>query len=682
MYISQYTAEMLMPGPLRVGLPGDHAYMTTREPLSPPVFYYDEPDQRVITVSGGADEFQFITKENNSDLYCGTASYKKDTYTKNASGVYGGDSWTYTQEITKSRSFVFDDGAKTVTLEEDVDEVETGLDGDSPRGSISRTYTGSAVFNQQVVTWTSDADSGTRTTRTDLEDAWSSGDIDGVMSTLLGKPDPSEWSGDHVLGLHFVGFAGKTESTVFKSYAVSAGQVKGECPWFQDSWASGLTGSLATHWNGNFSVVAKLRRRRNSIGILEGSNKRTGPIFDPGGEVTEVNPESFPNGYVEVELTDSLENHWAVDGEGANAGEFYCDQAGDFGAVFSSLPLVPVPALETISDIPEWLLGAFWCLGNANVVRANEITFMAGDGGRYRITIQVGHEEFGESGYESVWDEEHVATMAEGETSVSLHVRPDETTYYARTIARILRIEWYFEDVLDWGVWADAELFETSPESYADPMAIITGVPRLSAFPYGQPYGGKTTHDIIVATKKVEGEPFGFYALDGSGTRWRNLYYRKHLTPHGYVDNTLEKCGDGYPSGSNDFECWATHIDGQRTDGIVTEDLVSLDGVEDEGLRGPITQGWATSSVEMPSLPLTVNTATLRRVAQFGITTGGSYLGVFRNFANPSGEVVEEVDIVLPASISGVTNVTDWSEFVPPPAAGTAWFAEEQRLTP
>ena len=666
-----YNHQNLRPWPL--SKTGYWKSIRTRAPLTP--FFFPEENGTITRVtrvfSGGGfyDQNHRTKLTSGSDLeaICGHQVFQKWT------GEYSitGSKWTYPngvptctaysgdKTITRTRTMTFNETLNTVSIVwgEQVESSGESFTPSFPSANISMTATTATMYSE----W--DADNGcdhwSKEGTETLSEAVTSGVIDGWLSEWMGKSFTfrnATKSGivDAQAGFNYCG--SRTESSGAQYYQVCGGEAKTLGTWFLDGWASGTVGSLAQLWNGKFTVLLVLRRRKNRPTIYREPTKVSNGY---GGYTVSLglndanygiyNKVSYPNGVVEQELEEETTNHWAISSY-YGGGEFEWDSDTSPDPVLDATPLRPVEsAYGFISTVYP------------SAVYLSQLTLVSRTGRRYRITIQLGDWFYDEETWEEGvnWHTDHVLETDPETLRVKfrLDIDPDETF----PESRIFRLErWTGNDGEPWQVIAEAE-HETLP----DPATMISD--RVTA---------PGIH-LFATVQDRNGQAFGFWPLDGSSdARYRKRTFRSNRTTPDAGDPGISGCGGPYPQGSAVYEYSEEYVDGELMPPQVIAHSLQVGGVD---WTNPDYVPYEHRSLP-PNWTEEASTPTLRRVTKSGETEDYGHSGPMLDTPDPDGLVLETVYVALPVSAVGNQNVTDWTSLLPP-AAGSSVFVEGQRLT-
>ena len=630
----------------------------SRLPLTP--FFFPMGDEsELLTRDFGATDFipqnqQNPTGGGNFDLICGHKYYQVKTafYDNNEHHLlYSGcEDISGTKTIITSYAMVFNETLNTVSVAISTDTTATGVAFDQTAWSWE-----TDTRTQDTISLHFDYDSGDGCTAriTDatitLTDEITAGTIDGWLTewgtksytfrqaTDIGTPVRSSYS--------YISAARKTESSEAGRYRVSGGEARTRGAWFTDAMASGMVGSLASLWNGNFTVMLCLRRRKNAPVIYAERTKVSygGSSYGMTAGTTAV--VAYPNGSVEEELEDSTANFWASDFQ-----VFEWNPESDPAPVLDQVPLRPQSTLDPYS---------FFTYSEYGSAVVSQLTFISRTGAKYRITLELGT---------TLWDEE-LGDVENWHTRVPLETSAAtlQTTYRVDgtpwesdvTMARIFSLEiWTGDEENPWTIIA-----EHGHEFLPSPDTLV---------------GDKITDpaiQILMVSQSQSGYEFGFSALDGSGGRYRKRTYRCHRTTPDPGDAGVASCGGDYPAGALDYEYVEEYVLGQLQPKNITELTATVDTVDwasDENIPasyGSLPGDWDDD----------VLTATLHRVVRSGIDADYGYSAPKLDMADAQGEILETVYVPLAVAEVDGENITDWTDLLPP-AGGSTVFVEGQRL--
>lgn len=630
----------------------------SRLPLTP--FFFPPGDEsELVTRDFKATEFipqnrYSPTGGGDFDLICGHKAYQFSTAIYDLDGwhLVGGScvEYTGTKTITSSYEMIFNDALNTVSV--------VITPGESHSGSVIPGGTGpwqTDTRTENTISQSSSYDSGdgcTRSTGTGsvtLSDEITTETIDGWLTEWGTKSYTFRQA--TTAGMLFFSDsylsqcpALKTQSAEAGRYRVSGGQARARGAWFEDAMASGMDGSLAALWNGNFTVLLCLRRRKNAPLIYGEPTKLS------SGSVTYITTPAdhavlYPNGTVEEELEVSTENLWAADFQ-----EFEWNPASS-----------PEPALALVPKKPQYRLHAysFFTYSAWGSAVLSEVTFISRTGAKYRITLELGTTAWDEElGYVENWH-----TRVPLETSAAtlrISYRVDAAPYDLDvTMTRIFRLEiWTGNEENPWVIIA-----ETGHETLPSPDGMVSDKITTPGI------------QLLLVSQYQSGSEFGFSALDGSGGKYRKRTYRCHRTTPEAGDPGLESCGGDYPAGSVDFEYVEEYQQGQLRPKDVTE-LSATVGLVDWASEENIPQDYGSLPGDWDDDALS---ATLHRKVRAGIEADYGYSAPKLDIADATGEILETVYVPLAVSVVDGENITDWIDLLPP-AAGSTVFVEGQRL--
>lgn len=648
----------------------DRKLIRTRAPLTP--FFFSEQTGSITKVtrvfSGGGffeqNHRNRFTSGPELEAICGAEMFQKWT------GEYSitGSKWTrangsttcaaYTgsKTITRTRTMTFNETLKKVSVEWDEAEESSGeyFSRSFPSENIEMTATTATMHAQ----W--DAQNGCEYWNKEgietLSEAVTVGHVDGWLAEWMGKPIEFRHATQAGVVDAQAGFnlcATRSQSTSAQYYKVSGGQVKTLSTWFKDSWTSGMVGSLAKLWNGNFTVILCLRRRMNRPTIYREPTK-----ISNGNETFTVNPGlnfanygiytkvSYPNGVVEEELEDDTSNHWALYG----GGEFEWNPNTSPDSVLANTPLKPVESAY-----------GFLSVAYPGYVYLGQLNLISRTGRRYRITIQLGELQYNEETWEESmnWHTEHVLETDPETLRVPFRVDLDPEGSFPE--ARIFRLEqWTGNDEEPWRIIA-----ESGHDMLPDPATMISDKVTTPGI------------HLLAAIQQRIGSSFGFFSFDWNSTsRYRKRTFRSNRTTPLAGDPGVAGCGGAYPEGTAAYEYSEEYVEGELKPKQVIAHSLQVGGVD---WTNPNHVPYENSSMP-PNWNEELLTPTLRRVSHSGESVDYGHSGPLLDTPDPDGRILETVYVALPVSAVGNQNTTEWTDLLPPAAESTV-FAEAQRLT-
>jgi len=668
-----YNHQTLRPWPLTKT--GYWKSIRTRAPLTP--FFFPEGNGTITKVtrvfSGGGfyDQNHRTKLTSGSDLeaICGHQVFQKWTGSYSEQGFWrpAGNSpctaYSGSKTVVRTRTLTFNETNNTVSVVwgEDIDQTGSGIGGfpDSSKSLTATTVTMSYDWELSPTSCERYHREGTET----LSDAVTSGVIDGWLSEWMGKSFTfrnATKSGivDAQAGFNYCG--ARTESSGAQYYKVCGGEAKTVGTWFLDGWASGTVGSLAQLWNGKFTVLLVLRRRKNRPTIYREPTKISNGY---GGYTVSLglneanygiyNKVSYPNGVVEEELEEETTNHWAISTY-YGGGEFEWDPDTSPDPALDATPMRPV-------EFYYGFVSGFITTVYPNSVYLSQLTLVSRTGRRYRITIQLGEWFYDEETWEEGvnWHTEHVLETDPESLRVKFRLDLDPNDPFPES--RVFRLErWTGIEEEPWEVIAEAE-HETLP----DPSTMISD--RVTA---------PGIH-LFATVQDRNGQAFGFWPLDGSSeTRYRKRTFRSNRTTPDAGDPGISGCGGAYPQGSAVYEYSEEYVNGELMPPQVIAHSLQVGGVD---WTNPDYVPYEHRSLP-PNWTEEALTPTLHRVTKSGVDEDYGHSGPMLDTPDPDGLVLETVYVALPVSAVGNQNVTDWTSLLPP-AAGSSVFVEGQRLT-
>lgn len=634
------------------------ADVRSRLPLTP-FFFPLGDDSELLTRDFGATGFIPQNQSNPTgsgdfDLICGHKFYQVKTafYDNNEHHLlYSGcEDISGTKTIITSYAMVFNETVNTVSVVTSTATTSTGV-----------------AFDQNAWSWESD----TRTQDTiSLHFDYDSGDgctgrisdatitltaeittetIDGWLTEWGSKSYTFRAATTNGMLLFNDSYphqcpARKTQSTEAGRYRVSGGKARARGAWFEDAMASGLAGSLASFWNGNFTVLLCLRRRKNAPVIYGEPTKLSSGTINYITTPAE-HAVQYPNGTVEEELEESTENVWESDYQ-----EFNWNPSSS-----------PEPALALVPQRPQSSLDAysFFTYSAWGSAVLSEVTFISRTGAKYRITLELGTTAWDEE----LGDVENWHTRVPLETSAAslrISYRVDASPWDMDvSMARIFRLEiWTGDEENPWSIIAEAS-HETlpSPDGMVSDKITEPGI------------------QLLLVTRYQSGNEFGFSALDGSGGKYRKRTYRCHRTTPEAGDPGVASCGGEYPAGSVDFEYVEEYVQGQLQPKAITE-LSATVGLVDWASEENVPAAYGSLPGDWDDDALT---ATFHRKVCSGIVADYGYSDAKLDMADGGGEILETLYVPLSVSVVDDENITAWTDLLPP-AAGSTVFVEGQRL--
>lgn len=456
--------------------------------------------------------------------------------------------------------------------------------------------------------------------------------------------------------------------------AVSRADIKPTGKWFANN-ASGMTGNLATYWNGNFSTYAIKERRKN----IPVARWRAPAVYTGAGRPSEVSGLSlYTNGHKESELSSEVTDKWV-------------DSSGVFelavGAAWDA-------ALALTSYRSVNLAGATMAQGSALTghIRGgaygecNQLMLVSATGSRYRVTLEFG------SSYPTFTVDETYVLETDAETLQVTHQFGMAVQYKTGRISRVEQWQAVGEG-MGWVILSDIAAYDAWQAEYqaqydAWQPTYWAWSDAWYAWDEGGQEGPEPTEPIFtptgLAAEAAPGTPGSLVGTSPSvGIHVISVFKYRHGQTFGFPNhgayvgrrfavktNRIHQTTGAGASGSYDYEELHQWVDGEEKSLVVTQNSAVINGVD--WTPDPSGYGFIVSSP-------TTNTDTLQR-AEFSGNIGYDFDVEFDE-SSATGKLLGTTHELLGMSISGSTNITVWSA-LGSPTAGESIHCPGHRLTP
>lgn len=590
----------MVPGPNRIPI----KQALFRLPLTP--FFNkagSSADQRTRGFHGDHFYSQFkssgpLVDPEDKEVFCGYDAYR--VFTSVDLDEEAIDPWSE----SRTRDYVFDTANNQVRVE----TTEVG------RPTIGNMWPNSSTTATQGSTGNDPPDHTEITLSEPVGKAW----LEGKLSEWSSQSEEFRDATGTGLGMYsYIGQgATKTESDGYLA-TVGGGHVL-VLPTTFSGTPYGMTGDEGEFWNGNFSAwVQRVTRKNEPIVHREESKNYSSDIN------MRVGLSIYRQGYAEVELSEPVSG-WR----------------DDYGVFDQG---------EELDDAPREA-AAGWDIDNLlsyiGEGKAHELTLISRTGHQYRVTIQVGTEEW--DGEEPKWSTYATHVLTTDAQSLKASIEFPDPGQWARL--RVAKIEKFVHD--EWQTVSDVEEGDW-PAS------------RIGATPCGK-------FLLLGLVRKRNGQTWGFFEFDSPWTaRYRKKTFRMHLSP-GTVELDTGACG-GNLSGSYDCE-WTEEYDpatGLELPRNVTQWAAIINGTDWTPEEPP-------QSVFVPGGSKVVDTATRERWE--GEYTWRGRLLVAFDAPDTGGKILSQSETKVAVTFFDDQNRSAEIS-LDPPSSGSTRFFEGYRLT-
>lgn len=599
------------------------------------------------------DDFYLQFKSNGPflavedvEVFCGFDAYR--TFTSVDLEQQTSNPWNG----SRTRSYQFDTGAKTVTVQTD----QVG------RPTVGNIWPDSTTTATQGAIDKVPPDHIEITLSEAVDNAW----LTGELQRWTAESDDFRYATGTGLGTYsYIGQgATRSESDGYLGI-IGGGDVVAFGPWFTGTpW--GMVGDEGEKWNGQFSSWVNRVRRKNAPVIHSEVSTHDGYAYG-GGSNLAVGDSIYRDGYSEMALSEPVGNLW-TDG---------------YGVFRESEALDAFPMAAASTNQFRSLLSY---TGDGE---ANELTLVSRTGRRYRVTIQTGRNEYGEDGYEWTTSQSHVLTTLADTLQATLTLEEDEDAWEVR-VSRIEE-ETTIDDQTQWQAVADADAYAQYQKDLQtwqnawdewDAGGRVGDAPvkptekKNPAYLIGPDVVGN--YLLLAATKTRRGSRFGFlplvYSEETMNDRYRKRTFKLHLTP-GTVESYEGGCGLATISGSADLE-WSEEYDAETG-----EQLPREVGLWQLSING---QDWTQESYsEFDSVSFYGSTSKVQTATKIRCEGTHKWSGRFVvSFDAPDrlGKVISSEWTKVAMSVTEEQNQTE-ALALDPPASGSSLFFEGHRLT-